>query len=68
MTPAQSKELKIGLHVARKNVNALPGTVIGVSHSGVQIKWDDGKISDHRHDEMQDIRLTDWLARHRPAR
>jgi hypothetical protein len=67
MTPAQSKELKIGLHVARKKSDAL-GTIVGISHSGVQIKWDDGKISEHRHDEMQDFKLKDWLARHRSAR
>ena len=68
MTPEQSRFLKIGLHVARKKGDTLPGTIIGIRDSGLQIKWDDGKISDHRHDEMQDIRLTDWLGRHRRVR
>ncbi len=57
MLPEQSKLLKIGQHVARKKSDAAPGTVISISHSRVQIKWDDGTISDHRHGEMQDIRL-----------
>jgi hypothetical protein len=57
MTPEQSRLLKIGLHVARKFGDTICGTVISISHSGVQIKWDDGKISDHLHREMQDVKL-----------
>lgn len=56
MLPEHSKLLKIGQHVARKKSDAR-GNVISISHSGVQIKWDDGTISDHRHGEMQDISL-----------
>jgi hypothetical protein len=56
MTPEQSRLLKIGLLVARKFGDTIRGTVISISHSGVQIKSDDGKISDHRHREMQDIK------------
>ena len=59
MTPEQSRLLKIGLHVVRKKGDAPPGTIISVRDSGLQIKWDDGKISDRRHDEMQNIRMTD---------
>jgi hypothetical protein len=57
MPPEHSKLLKIGQHVARNQSDAR-GTIVGISQSGVQIKWDDGTISDHRHGEMQDIRLT----------
>jgi hypothetical protein len=59
MTPEQSRLLKIGLHVARKKGDTIRGTIISVRDSGLQIKWDDGKISDHSHDEMQDIKTTD---------
>jgi hypothetical protein len=55
----QSRLLKIGLHVVRKKGDTLPGTIISGRDSGLQIKWDDGKISNHRYDEMQYIRLTD---------
>lgn len=59
MTPEQSRLLKIGHHVANKKSVDLPGTVVRITSGGVQIKWNEGKITDHGHDEMRDIRVAE---------
>jgi hypothetical protein len=56
MTPAQSRKLKIGQRVSWKKKDS-QGTIVLVNSSFVQIKWDSGKISYHRHDNMQDTTL-----------
>ena len=54
--PRKSKLLKIGQRVFwRKKDNK--GTVVLVNSDFLQIKWDNGKVSYHRHDSMQDISL-----------
>jgi hypothetical protein len=52
----QSKLLKIGQRVSLKKKNDR-GTIVLVNSNFLQIKWDSGKISYHRHDSMQGISL-----------
>ena len=61
MLPKQSKLLKIGQRVYWKKKDN-QGTVVLVNSSILQIKWDSGKTSHHRHDSMQDISLaSEWV-------
>ena len=56
MLSKQSKLLKIGQRVSWKKKND-QGTIVLVNSTFLQIKWDSGKISYHRHDSMQGITL-----------
>jgi hypothetical protein len=55
MTGEQSRQLKVGDRVAwEKNVTDL-GTIVGVTWSGVTIKWDDGNTVSVRHNDMAKV-------------
>ena len=56
MNTAQSKSLKIGQRVLWKKKETV-GTVVRVNSDLVQIRWDSGKMSYHRHTHMQEINL-----------
>ena len=56
MDTGQSKLLKIGQRVLWKKKEAV-GTVVHVNSDLVQIRWDSGKMSYHRHTHMQEIDL-----------
>ena len=56
MLPRKSKLLKIGQRVSWKK-KGNEGTVLMVNSDFLQIKWDNGKVSYHQHDNMQEISL-----------
>ena len=56
MNTVQSRLLKIGQRVLWKNQEAV-GTVVRVNSDFVQIRWDSGKMSYHRHTYMREIDL-----------
>ena len=56
MNTVQSRLLKIGQRVLWKKKEAV-GTVVHVNSGLVQIRWDSGKMSYHRHTYMQEINL-----------
>ena len=56
MHTAQSRLLEIGQRVLWKKKEAV-GTVVHVNSDLVQIRWDGGKMSCHRHTYMQEINL-----------
>ena len=55
MLPKQSKLLNRTARVLEEKER--PGTIVLVNSIFLQIKWDNGKISYHRHDGMQGITL-----------
>ena len=56
MNTVQSRLLKIGQRVLWKRKETV-GTVVHVNGNLVQIRWDNGKMSYHRHTHMQEINL-----------
>ena len=56
MQQKDSKLLKIGQRVSWKKKDN-EGTVVLVNSDFLQVKWDNGKVSYHRHDKMQDVSL-----------
>ena len=57
MTPEQSKQLKIGQQVVRNKNYDLHGTVIRITNTGYQIRWDDEVITSYSPKEMLKIRI-----------
>ena len=55
MTPAQSKQLKVGHRVSWHDSATDQGTVIAADWSGVQIEWDDGKTQFFHHNNMTEV-------------
>jgi hypothetical protein len=57
MTGEQSRQLKVGDRVCWDQIITDLGTVVGVTWSGVTIKWDDGHTVSVRHNEMAKVEL-----------
>ena len=52
--------LALGLRVYHVNDNAGFGTIIAKDKDRTLVKWDDGTIESHPHDEIEDA--YDWIA------
>ena len=57
MTPAQSKQLKIGQRVVWQNSVTDQGTVTASDWSGVRIDWDNDTDQFLHHNNMDDLEL-----------
>jgi hypothetical protein len=59
MTPAQSKQLKVGTRVCFDGDPADSGKVISIEAKYVTINWDDGHQSFTGHNEMKRVELVE---------
>jgi hypothetical protein len=55
MTGEQSRQLKMGDRVCWDKIVTDLGTIVGVTWSGVTIKWDDGHTVSVRHNDMSKV-------------
>jgi hypothetical protein len=55
MTGEQSRQLKVGHRVCWEKIITDLGTVVGVTWSGVTIKWDDDHTVSVRHNDMAKV-------------
>jgi hypothetical protein len=55
MTGEQSRQLKVADRVCWEKIITDLGTIVGVTWSGVTIKWDDGHTVSVQHNDMTKV-------------